>query len=264
MNIRNLIILSIIISVLMVSKLYGHDRTIKGVIHDSENKPIPSATIRLENTMLGTIANKNGEFILRRIPDGKFKLAITAVGYEPYYHTIEFEHEEGDDMDLNITMFESIVYSGDVVVTATRSDKIYEDVPVKVSVIDDKIFTSTQSTALRDGLRFQPGLRVEANCQNCGFTQVRLNGLEGRYSQILIDSRPIFSALNGMYGLDQIPANMIDRVEVVRGGGSSLYGGNAIGGIINIITRKPEESSFEANYLHGFINGSIPDRAMQL
>lgn len=242
----------------------AHDRTIKGVIKDKEGKPIPSATIRLEKTMLGTIANKNGEFMLRRIPDGNFRLAITAVGYEPYYHNIEFEHEDGDDMDLNITMFESIVYSGNVVVTATRSDKIYEDVPVKVSVIDDKIFTSTQSTALRDGIRFQPGLRVEANCQNCGFTQVRLNGLEGRYSQILIDSRPIFSSLNGLYGLDQIPANMIDRVEVVRGGGSSLYGGNAIGGIINIITRKPEESSFDASYLHGFINGEIPDRSMQL
>ncbi|MBX3042676.1 MAG: TonB-dependent receptor [Candidatus Kapabacteria bacterium] len=244
--------------------LSAHDRTIRGIVHDKNDKPIPSATIRLENTMLGTIANKQGEFMLRRIPDGKFRLAITAVGYEPYYHTIEFEHEDGDDMDLNITMFESVIFSGNVVVTATRSDKIYEDVPVKVSVIDDKIFTTSQSVALRDGLRFQPGLRVEANCQNCGFTQVRLNGLEGRYSQILIDSRPIFSSLNGLYGLDQIPANMIDRVEVVRGGGSSLYGGNAIGGIINIITRKPEESNFEASYLHGFIDGRIPDRSMQL
>jgi outer membrane receptor for ferrienterochelin and colicins len=255
---------NILLLLVIVVGAEAHDRTIKGIIHDKDEKPIPSATIRLENTMLGTIANKNGEFILRRIPDGKFRLMITAVGYEPFYHTIEFEHEEGDEMDIDVTMFGSIIYSGDVVVTATRSDKLYEDVPVKISVIDDKIFASTQSVALRDGLRFQPGLRVEANCQNCGYTQVRLNGLEGRYSQILIDSRPIFSSLNGLYGLDQIPANMIDRVEVVRGGGSSLYGGNAIGGVINIITKRPEESSFDASYLHGFINGTIPDRSMQL
>ena len=89
------------------------------------------------------------------------------------------------------------------------------------------------------GLNFQPGVRVETNCQNCGFQQVRINGLDGPYTQILIDSRPIFSALSGVYGLEQIPANMIERVEVMRGGGSALFGSSAIAGTINIITRSP-------------------------
>lgn len=264
MKSTRILFISMFFIFIFTSDLLSHSRNIKGIVHDKENKPIPSATIRLQNTVLGTVANKKGEFILRRIPDGKYKLMITAVGYETFYKDLEFLHEDGDDLDLEVTMFESVVFSGDVVVTATRSEKIYEDIPIKVSVIDDKIFESTQSVSIRDGLRFQPGLRVEANCQNCGFTQVRLNGLEGRYSQILIDSRPIFSALNGMYGLDQIPANMIDRVEVVRGGGSSLYGGNAIGGVINIITKRPMESNFTGSYLHSFINGNIPDRAFQL
>lgn len=82
--------------------------------------------------------------------------------------------------------------------------------------MDTKLFESTHATCLAQGLSFQPGVRVEDNCQNCGFTQVRINGLDGHYSQILMDSRPIFSALTGMYGLEQIPANMIERVEVVR------------------------------------------------
>lgn len=72
-------------------------------------------------------------------------------------------------------------------------------------------------------------MRVEDDCQNCGFTQVRINGLDGHYSQILVDSHPVFSSLTGVYGLEQIPANMIERVEVLRGGGSALYGSSAIG-----------------------------------
>jgi hypothetical protein len=109
MNFIKYILSNILLFLIIVVSAEAHDRTIKGVIHDKEGKPIASATIRLENTMLGTIANKKGEFILRRIPDGKFKLMITAIGYEPFYHTIEFEHEEGDDMDLDVTMFEAIV-----------------------------------------------------------------------------------------------------------------------------------------------------------
>jgi outer membrane receptor for ferrienterochelin and colicins len=88
---------------------------------------------------------------------------------------------------------------------------------------------------LSEGLSFSPGLRIENDCQNCGFSQVRMNGMEGPYSQILINSHPIFSGLAGVYGLELIPTNMIERIEVVRGGGSALYGSNAIAGTINII-----------------------------
>ena len=88
-------------------------------------------------------------------------------------------------------------------------------------------------------MNFQPGLRVENNCGNCGTTQLRINGLEGQYSQILIDSRPVFSSLAGVYGREQLPVSMIERGEVIRGGGSALYGSSAIGGVMNIITKEP-------------------------
>lgn len=112
-----------------------------------------------------------------------------------------------------------------------------------MNVVDSKVFESANANNLAQGLVFQPGVRVENNCQNCGFNQVRINGLDGRYSQILIDSRPIMSALAGVYGLEQIPTNMIDRVEVVRGGGSALFGSSAIAGVINIITKEPTTNS---------------------
>ena len=108
-------------------------------------------------------------------------------------------------------------------------------------------------------MNFQPGLRVETNCKNCGTQQVRINGLDGAYSQILIDSRPIFSALAGVYGIEQIPANMIDRVEVIRGGGSALFGANAIAGVINIITKEPTSNSVEVANTTNLIYGEKTD-----
>ena len=127
----------------------------------------------------------------------------------------------------------------EVVVSSNRSVSLRRNAPTLVNVIDTRMFNITNSMCLAQGLNFQPGVRTEDNCANCGFSQVRINGLDGHYSQILIDSRPVFSALQGVYGLEQIPANMIERVEVVRGGGSALYGSSAIGGTINIITKEP-------------------------
>jgi outer membrane receptor for ferrienterochelin and colicins len=113
-----------------------------------------------------------------------------------------------------------------------------------VSVASVKLFETINSPDLAKSLNYVTGLRVENNCQNCGFPQVRINGLEGPYSQVLINSRPVVSALSGVYGLEQIPVNMIERVEVVRGGGSALFGANAVGGTVNIITKDPVNNSF--------------------
>lgn len=136
----------------------------------------------------------------------------------------------------------------DVVVSASRSETTRRKAPALVNVLDRKIFDNTNSACLAQGLGFQPGVRVEDDCQNCGFMQVRINGLDGHYSQILVDSHPVFSALSGVYGLEQIPASMIDRVEVMRGGGSALFGSSAIGGTINIITKDPDRNSAEVGH----------------
>jgi len=114
-----------------------------------------------------------------------------------------------------------------------------------------------QSVTLSEGLNFTPGLRMENNCQNCGFSQVRMNGLEGPYTQILINSRPVFSGLAGVYGLELIPVNMIERVEVVRGGGSAMFGSNAIAGTINMITKDPINNSFSLSSSYGITGAGI-------
>jgi len=260
---KSFIIYIFIFLFLFSGNIFAHN-IIKGKIQDSTGEAIASATVRLDNTTIGAIANKDGEFQIKRIPAGIYTLRVTAVGYQVFVREIDLSHKEDYTEVVKITLLEGGVMSGDIVVSATRTDKLYEEVPIKISVIDNKIFESTQTASIQEGIRFSPGLRVEANCQNCGYSQIRLNGLEGRYSQILIDGRPIFTALNSMYGLDQIPANMIDRVEVIRGGGSALYGGNAIAGVVNIITKPPVENSFEGKYNYGFVGGKTPDYSYQL
>jgi len=130
----------------------------------------------------------------------------------------------------------------EIVVTATRTQKLFSETPVKIAVISREDIERKAPVNLADTLYQTTGVRVENDCQNCNFTQVRINGMEGKYTQILIDSSPVISAMTGVYGLEQIPAEMLDRIEIVKGGGSALYGGNAVAGVINILTKEPEEN----------------------
>ena len=150
----------------------------------------------------------------------------------------------------------------EVVVSANKNEVKRCDAPVVVNVIGARLFETVSSPDLAKSLNYQSGLRVENNCQNCGFPQVRINGLEGPYSQILINSRPVVSALSGVYGLEQIPVNMIERVEVVRGGGSALFGANAVGGTINIITKDPKQNSFQVSNTLSLMGGNTWENNM--
>ena len=143
-----------------------------------------------------------------------------------------------------------------VVVSANRSETTRMMAPTLVNVVEMATYDKVNATSLSQGLVFQPGVRVENNCQNCSYQQVRINGLDGPYTQILIDSRPIFSALAGVYGIEQLPANMVDRVEVMRGGGSALFGSSAIAGTINIITKEPVRNSASISHTTSSINGT--------
>ena len=133
-----------------------------------------------------------------------------------------------------------------------------------VSTLTPRLLTATQSISMADGLKYAPGVRVETNCQNCGFTQVRLNGLNGGYTQLLLNSRPIFTSLIGVYGLEQIPTNMIERIEVVRSGGSALYGSSAIAGTINVITKDPIINTWEAASNFAVVDQDALDRTLTL
>lgn len=227
----------------------------------SNGQPVPFVNVVLKNSTSGTSSDENGNYSLS-IPSGKQTISVQAIGYKTQDKNITVPVNGKIHVDFNLE--ESVFGLNQVVISATRGLQKRTEAPVIVTVTNSEVLQKAQAISLSEGLSFQPGLRMETNCQNCGFSQVRMNGLDGAYSQILMDSRPIFSALNGVYGLDQIPTNMIERIEVVRGGGSALYGSNAIAGTINIITKDPITDSFEINTHYGLIDGDSPDKAITL
>ncbi len=215
----------------------------------SEGEHIPFATVVIQGTTIGTAADVTGHFKLTDIPLGKQTVLISAVGYKPFSKEVEFKQK------TSVTILAELEFDNigieQVVISADRNAKSRSKTPTIVNSINPKLFQRTQSVTLSDGLNFSPGLRMENNCQNCGFSQVRMNGLEGPYTQILINSRPVFSGLAGVYGLELIPANMIERVEVIRGGGSAMYGSNAIAGTVNLITKDPIANVFSISSNYG-------------
>jgi len=253
--------LCVFLSFYLVSiALFSQNIIVSGIV-TADGKAVPFANIYLEHTTKGTTTNENGIYSLS-IPKGHHEIIVQAVGYKKIKNHLDALTDK--DLVLNFELKEDVLGLNQVVVSASRTGQLRQTAPVIVSVTTAKDFDATQSISLSEGLNFQPGLRMETNCQNCGFSQVRMNGLDGAYSQILIDSRPVFSALNGVYGLDQIPANSVERVEVVRGGGSALYGSNAIAGTINIITKEPTENIFEVATNLALILGTSSDKAVTL
>ncbi len=214
-------------------------------------------TVMLVGTTFGTAADESGHFFLKNLPEGKYTIEASFVGYKSVRQQVEVRL--GETTNVSFLMEEDMVEMDYVVVSANRSETTRREASNVVNVISPRLFETTNSANLAQSLNFQPGVRVENNCQNCGFNQVRINGLDGPYTQILIDSRPIFSALAGVYGLEQIPTNMIDRVEVVRGGGSALFGANAIAGTVNVITKEPTDNTLSVKNTTTFIGGTAPD-----
>jgi outer membrane receptor for ferrienterochelin and colicins len=221
---------------------------------------VPFANVQVGNSEVGASADENGRFTIKNIPIGTQLIKVTSVGYKTY--TIEVKIESGKTLNLEIKIKEENLNLNEVVVTGTRTAKRITDSPVIVNLIDRKELDQVVAVNLSDGLKFQPGLRVESNCQTCNYTQIRMNGLQGGYSQILVNSRPIFSPLTGLYGLEQIPTNMIERIEVVRGGISALYGSSAIGGTVNVITRTPTENSYNITNTFQSIKGEATDNIL--
>lgn len=240
--------------------LTAQSASISGTIQ-SEGEAVAFANVRIAGTDKGTLSEMDGSFRLEGVALGNYTLEIFLLGYETQQLAVALTSDQ-PELDLTIELPASKILLDQVVVTGTRTFKRQTQSPVIVNVTDSKALDNVQACTLSDGLRFQPGLRVETDCQTCNYTQLRMNGLAGGYSQILINGRPIFSPLTGLYGMEQIPTNMIDRIEVVRGGGSALYGSSAIGGTVNVITRIPKENSYELNYTYQSINQQADDHLL--
>lgn len=239
------------------------DANITGHVVDARTgEHLAYATVTVEGTTLGLSTDATGHYFLKNLPTGSFTLVASSVGYGTARRQVETE--AGKTLEVNFSLEEEALSVDEVVVSASRTERNKRYSPTIVSVVGEKLFDATASCNLAESMNFQSGLRVENNCSNCGTVQLRINGLEGQYSQILLDSRPIFSTLATVYGLEQLPASMIERVEVIRGGGSALFGANAIGGVVNIITREPQRNTVSLSGTTSILEGGSLDLGASL
>lgn len=231
--------------------LLGH------VVHETSKEHLPYIVISIKGTTISTMTDASGHFVMRNLPTGEFTLVASSMGYETQEMKVKIE--ANTSTEINFIMADQIFEIEQVVVSSNKNETNKKTSSAIVNVTSTKLFEATASSNLAETMNFQSGLRVENNCGNCGITQLRINGLDGQYSQVLLDSRPIFSSLSSVYGLEQMPLAMVERVEVVRGGGSALFGSNAIGGVVNIITKEPRRNSLTLSNTTNVLQGGTTD-----
>ena len=207
------------------------------VLDETTGEHLPYVNVQLKGTNIGTVTDETGHYLLKDLPVGRQIIVFSYVGYETLELPINIVEDK--TVELKAALREVSQQLNSVVVTANRYATKRQETATIVNVLSPQLFETTAVSCVADALCFQPGLRVENTCSNCGKTDLRINGLQGQYTQILMDSRPVFSSMASVYGLEQVPAAMIDRIEVMRGGGSAVYGANAIAGVVNIITKEP-------------------------
>jgi outer membrane receptor for ferrienterochelin and colicins len=205
-------------------------------VRDVTGLPVPGASLVVEPGAAVAVSDPEGAYCVPAAPRGPVTLRVSLDGFQPQQRALQIVERGPARVDFTLQL------SGlreDVVVTATRTSRRLEDVPVRTEVVDQSLMRAIGARTLADAVEYTTGVRVESNCQNCNFSQIRLLGLAGPYTQILIDGQPVISSLAQVYGIEQIPTRMIERIEVVKGGGSALYGPGSVGGVVNIISREP-------------------------
>jgi outer membrane receptor for ferrienterochelin and colicins len=237
----------------------AQEAVFKGIVTDG-HQPVINATIRIDKAGKQVYTDEKGRFFINGLQAAtSYQVQVSSVGYEKKtFNAVT----SADTTNLRFVIPSRWSALNEYVVTGTRTSRRKIENPVAVNVLEGKTFQLTGASNLGQGLCYQPGLRMETDCQTCGFSQLRMNGLAGGYSQLLINSKPVFSSLNSLYGLEQIPANLIDRVEIVRGGGSVLYGASAIAGTVNIITKEPSSNSYQVSEQLNLVNGEATDNVV--
>ena len=205
-----------------------------GRVADNTGGVLPGAAI-VSDSGAAVNAGADGTFCLTGLAAGEHRLRVLLDGFATRTLTVRLPRNAADP--LTITLVPAL--KTDVVVTATRTSRRLDDVPVRTEVVSRDLISRAGARTLADAVEYTTGVRVENNCQNCNFSQIRLLGLDGPYTQILVDGQPVVSSLAQVYGIEQIPTRMIERIEVVKGGGSALYGPGSVGGVVNIIPREP-------------------------
>lgn len=219
-------------------------QTVKGKVTDQKNHPVEFASVALLNTLYGTNTNSKGIFELNNVPAGDYTLAVTSVGFQSKQIAVKVPADE-----LKIVLSTGENKLEEVVVTGTLKEISKDESPINIDIITPKLFQKTSTPNLFEATSLVNGVKPQINCNVCNTGDIHINGMEGPYTLILIDGMPIVSGLSSVYGLMGIPASMIERLEIAKGPAGALYGSEAMGGTINLITKNASLApKFYADY----------------
>ena len=219
------------------------DSGVHGTVESLQGQPVAGAAVTLTSSSATAVTSVDGRFCLHPVTAGEHRLVVYAEGYGLAEQGFLIEDREPVHLDVQLRPS----FGAEVVISATRTEKRLADVPLHVQTVPRSRIESAAARTLADAVEWTRGVRVESTCQTCNASQIRLLGLEGPYSQLLVDGRPALSSLAMVYGIEQLPARLIDSIEVVKGGGSPAYGAGAVAGVINLIPHHPDHTHIEAD-----------------
>ncbi|MEO9892609.1 TonB-dependent receptor [Aurantibacter sp.] len=229
---RNITFIFTAIFCLIAFTTYGQKVDIIGTVSDGDST-IPFANVYLDNTAYGASSDEQGNFILKNIPIGEYTLKAKSLGYLNYSKKISV----AKDKTITIVLTPTSEQLEETVVTGTLKAVRRSESPVPVEVYSPTFLKKNPTANIFEALQNVNGVRPQINCNVCNTGDIHINGLEGPYTLVLIDGMPIVSGLSTVYGLSGIPNSLIEQIEIVKGPASSLYGSEAVGGLINIITK---------------------------
>jgi outer membrane receptor for ferrienterochelin and colicins len=213
---------------------------------------LPFATISLNGGQYGSSSDEEGFFKIENLPAGSYTVSATFLGYDAQTQQISLKNNES--ASLNFSLLESASMLNQVVVTGTMKPTYVTDSPVKVDVLTAKYldtYLPAAASSIMDGVKMVNGVQEVVACGVCFTNSISINGLPGPYTAVLLDGMPMYGNLASVYGLNGIPNTIIDRFEVIKGPNSTLYGSEAVAGVINIITKDPAKQPFFAADIMG-------------
>ncbi|RTY95997.1 TonB-dependent receptor [Flavobacterium sp. GT3R68] len=211
---------------------------IKGKI-TSEGMPLSQTNIVLKNTKFSDKSSYNGTYIINNVPSGNYEVTASFEGFRTQKKNITVT--DSIDIALDFELKENNALD-EVVITGTLKPVSRLESAVPVEVYKPTFFKKNPTANIFEALQNVNGVRPQLNCNVCNTGDIHINGLEGPYTLVLIDGMPIVSGLSTVYGLSGIPNSLLERIEIVKGPASSLYGSEAVGGLINIITKNPKNA----------------------
>jgi outer membrane receptor for ferrienterochelin and colicins len=234
------------LTILILSTKNFYSQNISGKV-EADIPSIQEINVRLLNTNFRTQTDSLGFYKLENVPSGSYKIAVTSTGFKTITQKISLL--ENENLNLNFELKEDQNELNEVVVSGTLKPVKRLESAVPVEVYSPVFFKKNPTPSIYDALQNINGVRPQLNCGVCNTGDIHINGLEGPYTLVMIDGMPIVSSLSTVYGLSGIPNSLVERIEIVKGPASSLYGSEAVGGLINIITKNPTNApTFSADY----------------